>query len=45
MAEGYELEDGTDAEAVLANAHRLATGQELQGFMTAGYLDTRVHAL
>jgi acetylornithine deacetylase len=44
-AEGYVLEPGSDAEAVLAEAHRAATGKELQSFMTAGYLDTRVYAL
>jgi hypothetical protein len=30
---------------VLGRAHRAATGADLQSFMTAGYLDTRVHAL
>jgi acetylornithine deacetylase len=44
-AEGYVLEPGSGAEAVLAEAHRAATGKELQSFMTAGYLDTRVYAL
>ena len=44
-AEGYVLEPGSQAEAVLAGAHRAATGRELQSFMTPGYLDTRVHAL
>ena len=43
--EGYELEPGSDAEAVLAAAHLAATEKELQSFMTAGYLDTRVYAL
>jgi acetylornithine deacetylase len=45
FAEGYELEEGSEAEAVLGRAHRRATGSPLQSFMTAGYLDTRVHAL
>ena len=45
FAEGYVLEPGSEAEAVLGRAHRAATGEELQSFMTAGYLDTRVHAL
>ena len=45
QAEGYILEPGTDAEAALGDAHRAATGRELESFMTAGYLDTRVHAL
>ena len=30
---------------MLADAHRRATGSPLTSFMTAGYLDTRVHAL
>lgn len=45
FAEGYVLEPGSAAEAVLGTAHREATGEQLQSFMTAGYLDTRVHAL
>jgi acetylornithine deacetylase len=43
--EGYMLEPGSDAEQILAGAHQAATGKELQSFMTAGYLDTRVYAL
>jgi acetylornithine deacetylase len=45
FAEGYVLDEGSEAEAVLGEAHRDATGKELESFMTAGYLDTRVHAL
>ena len=45
FAEGYVLDPGSEAERVLGAAHRAATGAELQSFMTAGYLDTRVHAL
>ena len=45
FAEGYVLEEGSDAERVLGDAHRAATGSALGSFMTAGYLDTRVHAL
>jgi acetylornithine deacetylase len=45
FAEGYVLEEGSDAEAVLGRAHEGATGSELKTCMTAGYLDTRVHAL
>lgn len=45
FAEGYELAEGSEAEAVLGRAHRAATGAPLRSFMTAGYLDTRVHAL
>ncbi len=44
-AEGYVLDEGSDAERVLADAHRAATGAPLRSCMTAGYLDTRVHAL
>jgi acetylornithine deacetylase len=44
-SEGYVLEPGSDAEAVLAEAHHAATGKTLESFMTAGYLDTRVYAL
>ncbi|WP_407520188.1 ArgE/DapE family deacylase [Methylobacterium oryzisoli] len=45
FAEGYELAEGSEAEAALGRAHQAATGKPLQSFMTAGYLDTRVHAL
>jgi acetylornithine deacetylase len=44
-SEGYVLEPGSEAEAVLGRAHKASTGKALQSFMTAGYLDTRVHAL
>ncbi|QIE44478.1 ArgE/DapE family deacylase [Pseudohalocynthiibacter aestuariivivens] len=44
-AEGYVLEPGSEAEAVLGRAHQSALGQPLKSFMTAGYLDTRVYAL
>jgi acetylornithine deacetylase len=45
FAEGYVLDPGSDAEAALGRAHEAATGSQLRSFMTAGYLDTRVHAL
>lgn len=45
FAEGYVLEPGSEAENTLRRAHQHATGEELKTFMTAGYLDTRVHAL
>jgi acetylornithine deacetylase len=45
MAEGYVLEPGSDAEAVLGRAHLKASGRRLQTFMTPAYLDTRVYAL
>lgn len=42
-AEGYVLEEGSDAESVLRNSHRAAfDGQELQSFTTPSYLDGRV---
>jgi acetylornithine deacetylase len=45
FVEGYVLEPGSEAEAVLARAHRSATGRPLETFMTAAYLDARVYAL
>lgn len=45
FSEGYVLEEGSEAEAVLAAAHRRATGTDLASFMSPSYLDTRVHAL
>ena len=45
LAEGYVQDEGTEAEAILAAAHQGATGEALKSFMTAGYLDARVHAL
>ena len=44
-SEGYVLEPGSEAEAVLGRAHEGSTGKPLKSFMTAGYLDTRVYAL
>ena len=45
FAEGYVLEEGSEAEAVLGRAHARATGTPLQSFMSPCYLDARVHAL
>ncbi len=45
FVEGYELEQGSEAETVLGRAHESAIGAPLKSFMTAGYLDARVHAL
>ena len=45
QSEGYVLEPGSTAEAALGRAHKAATGDDLQSFITLGYLDTRVHAL
>jgi acetylornithine deacetylase len=44
-AEGYTLEPGSAAEAVLGRAHREVTGAPLETFTTPGYLDARVYAL
>ncbi|MBN8943238.1 MAG: ArgE/DapE family deacylase [Rhizobiales bacterium] len=43
--EGYVLEPGSEAEAVLARAHETATGKPLEELVTPAYLDTRVYAL
>ena len=45
FAEGYVLEPGSEAEAVLARAHQVATGKPLESFTTVAYLDARVYAL
>ena len=45
QTEGYVLEPKSEAEAVLARAHKEATGKPLETFMTAAYLDARVYAL
>ncbi|HZZ02330.1 peptidase dimerization domain-containing protein, partial [Paraburkholderia sp.] len=44
-AEGYVLEEGTDAENVLKACHRLAFDTELKSFTTPGYLDARVFVI
>ncbi|UXX81680.1 ArgE/DapE family deacylase [Roseovarius pelagicus] len=44
-AEGYVLEPGSEAEAVLGRAHEAAIGAPLQSFTATAYLDTRVYAL
>ena len=45
FVEGYVLEPGSEAEAVLARAHQSATGKPLESFTTVAYLDARVYAL
>lgn len=45
FAEGYVLEPGSDAEAALEGAHRHVFDAPLESFVTAGYLDNRVHVL
>ncbi|MFJ9552562.1 ArgE/DapE family deacylase [Nocardiopsis sp. NPDC101807] len=44
-AEGYVLEEGGEAEAVLARSHERVFGSELRSFTTPGYLDGRVFTL
>ena len=45
FAEGYVLEEGSDAEATLARAHARSYGQPMDSFVTPGYLDGRVFVL
>ena len=45
FAEGYVLEEGSEAEQTLARAHRRSYGEDLQTFVTPGYLDGRVFVL
>ena len=45
FAEGYVLEPGSDAEALLGEAHRRVFGGPLASFTTPGYLDGRVFTL
>ncbi|MCH1884009.1 ArgE/DapE family deacylase [Agrococcus sp. ARC_14] len=42
FAQGYVLEEGSDAEAALRASHREVFGSELETFTTPGYLDGRV---
>ncbi|WP_095589263.1 ArgE/DapE family deacylase [Actibacterium ureilyticum] len=44
-AEGYVLEEGTQAEATLARAHMSSYAEPLQSFVTPGYLDGRVFVI
>ncbi|WP_427306042.1 ArgE/DapE family deacylase [Cupriavidus sp. H39] len=44
-AEGYVLEEGSDAENTLRDCHRHAFENELQSFTTPGYLDARVFVI
>ncbi len=45
FAEGYVLAPESDAEKVLAAAHKAATGKELKSSTMPAYLDARVYAL
>ena len=44
-ARGYVLEEGTEAEAVLGEAHEHVMQRPLECFTSLAYLDARVHAL
>jgi acetylornithine deacetylase len=45
MAEGYELEEGTDAEQALTIAHQTITSRSLESTTSLAYLDGRVFVL
>lgn len=45
FAEGYVLEEGSEAEKVLSRAHTQSFGSSLESFVTPGYLDGRVFVL
>lgn len=45
FSEGYVLEPGSEAEAMLERTHGQVFGSELKSFTTPGYLDGRVFAL
>jgi len=45
LADGYVLEPGTEAEAVLADAHRSAFGADMPARITTAVNDTRFYGL
>ena len=45
LADGYVLEPGSEAEAVLADAHRAAFGKEMPARITTAVNDTRFYGL
>lgn len=45
FAEGYVLEEGSDAERTLAGAHQAVFGKSLETLVTPAYLDARVTML
>lgn len=45
FAEGYVLEEGSEAELTLGRAHAKSYGASLESFVTPGYLDGRVFVL
>ncbi|GAB3564539.1 ArgE/DapE family deacylase [Spelaeicoccus albus] len=44
-AEGYRLDEGSEAESTLSAAHETVFGSGLESFTTPGYLDARVFTL
>jgi acetylornithine deacetylase len=45
FAEGYRLEPGSEAEAVLGRAHESVVGKPLEVSLATAYLDARVYSL
>jgi acetylornithine deacetylase len=45
FAEGYVLEPGSEAEALLSAAHKAVTGRDLSSRAGTAYLDARVYSL
>ena len=45
FAEGYVLEEGSEAEATLGRAHLASYDRPLESFVTPGYLDGRVFVI
>ena len=45
FAEGYVLEEGSDAEQTLVHAHVTSAGKPLESIVTPAYLDARVFVL
>jgi acetylornithine deacetylase len=45
LADGYVLEPGSEAEAVLSDAHRAAFGEEMGARITTAVNDTRFYGL
>ncbi|MCP4187066.1 MAG: ArgE/DapE family deacylase [Gammaproteobacteria bacterium] len=45
FAQGYVLEEGSEAEQILGRAHATSFGKSLESFVTPGYLDGRVFVL
>jgi acetylornithine deacetylase len=44
-SEGYVLEEGSDAENVLRDCHKIAFNADLESFTTPGYIDARVFVI